>query len=325
MNGSHRTGDNRLPGGGYRSAEGDYRASGSYRRRSGEYEAGTGEYQDRSGGHRTGTDGHRSSTGGYRSGTDGYRSNSGGYRSSTGGYRTASGSHRVEYRRSRNRHPAVVLAGVVTGVVACLVAAFVVVGTTGDGDGGDSIAASGAEATERVDGSERDAVPNGCELLSKDLAGRLAPDAEVNPADSYESSERQNQCVWGVYGGKRRRLLTLELRAIVGTDGTTGVANARRTLQRERQADESGKSLLPGQRMVDKNRLEDIGDEGYVIYAVDKKQKTGEAVINLRAGNVLITVHYSGENRGKPLDRAAAVDGATDAAQEAVSELTTAQ
>ncbi|GAA1853076.1 hypothetical protein [Actinomadura bangladeshensis] len=290
------------------------RDSGPYRRETGPYQAGSGGYRSESGGY--GTD-----TGGYRTGGGGRRTGSGGYRSDTGGYRT--GSHRVARERGGGRRWGVILGGIVAGIGVCVLAVVVIlggVGASGDKDGGDIVGSGAAESSPTAKG-ERALVPDSCTIVGQDLIDRLAPGSERTQADNYQSSERQNQCVWGAYAGDTKRQLTVELRAIAGSADETPTDTATKTFTSERSADESGKALLPGQKLTDKLRLKDVGDDGYIVYSVDGKQGAGEAVGNIRLANVLITIHYSGSDDGDPLSSKAATDGTTEVAKAVIEAL----
>ncbi|GAA1811205.1 hypothetical protein [Actinomadura chokoriensis] len=298
----------------YQRDSGPYQSdSGPYRRETGPYQAGSGGYRSESGGY--GTD-----TGGYRAG-GGRRTGSGGYRSDTGGYRT--GSHRVARERGGGRRWGVILGGIVAGIGVCVLAVVVIlggVGASGDKDGGDIVGSGAAESSPTAKG-ERALVPDSCTIVGQDLIDRLAPGSERTQADNYQSNERQNQCVWGAYAGDTKRQLTVELRAIAGSADETPTSTATRTFTSERSADESGKALLPGQKLTDKIRLKDVGDDGYIVYSVDGKQGAGEAVGNVRLANVLITIHYSGSNDGDPLSSKDATDGTTEVAKAVVEAL----
>ena len=115
--------------------------------------------------------------------------------------------------------------------------------------------------------------------------------------------------------------LTVELRAIAGTASQTPTAVAQGTISSERSADESGKSLLAGQELTEKSDLQGVGDEGYLVYSVDKGQGSGEAITNVRLANVLVTIHYSGSDGGDPLSSKDAGDGATEAAKTVLQAL----
>ncbi|WP_242888910.1 hypothetical protein [Actinomadura litoris] len=241
-----------------------------------------------------------------------------------------SGSHRAvrERRPHRRRRAAIMLAGVGTGVVACAAAAFALLGG-GGGDGGASGRAVGNGATESapMTGSptikaERSLVPDACTLVGDDLAGRLAPGAARNQADGYQADDRQNQCVWGTYTGDRKRQLTVELRAIAAAAQRTPTDAARTAFASERKDDESGKGLPAGREVTEKRGLNDVGDEGYAVYSVDEGQGSGEAIANIRAINVLVTVHYAGSDERDPLPADAAVDGAVEAVRAVLRNLT---
>ncbi|MBT2210443.1 MULTISPECIES: hypothetical protein [Actinomadura] len=239
-----------------------------------------------------------------------------------------SGSHRAvrERRPHRRRRAAIMLAGVGTGVVACAAAAFALLG---GGDGGASGRAVGNGATESAPmtgtptiKAERSLVPDACTLVGDDLAGRLAPGAARNQADGYQADDRQNQCVWGTYTGDRKRQLTVELRAIAAAAQRTPTDAARTAFASEREDDESGKGLPAGRELTEKRGLNDVGDEGYAVYSVDEGQGSGEAIANIRAINVLVTVHYAGSDERDPLPADAAVDGAVEAVRAVLRNLT---
>ncbi|WP_103937883.1 hypothetical protein [Thermomonospora echinospora] len=323
----HPADGGRYPHGGSGQYDSGRHRSGQYdagqydggQRRSGQYDAGQYDSGQRRGGrYDSGQyEGGRRRSGEYRSGRyDAGRSTGGRYP------RGSSGSHRIVHSRPPRRRLAAVLLGAAAGVAACILAVFLVLGMNeGDKDTG-GIANSGATTGEDAPGSgERTIVPDACQTVSDDLAAELAPDADRTQSDTYQASDRQNQCVWGAYTGKHKRVLTVELRAIAGTGGRTGADTAGQTFQTEREADESGKSLLAGHKLTEKRDVQDVGDEAYVIYAVDSAQDSGEAIVNARLGNVLVTVHYSGTDDGKELGADPAIDGATDVAKEAITAL----
>ncbi|MFF5258842.1 hypothetical protein ACFY4C_07835 [Actinomadura viridis] len=219
--------------------------------------------------------------------------------------------------RKRGRRLATVLVGAAAGVGACALAAFLILNGVGAGEGKDAgqVVGSGAAESSPMSKSERTIVPDSCELLDEGVAGKLAPGAARTQADNYQSSDHQNQCVWGAYTGDRKRQLTVELRAVEAAQGRSATDAARATFTSERGADESGKALLAGQELTDKAPLDGVGDEGYVVYSVDDGQGSGEAIANVRTGNVLVTIHYSGGNKGEPLPSSDAMNGATEAAK----------
>ncbi|MFF0518970.1 hypothetical protein ACFYTC_09735 [Actinomadura nitritigenes] len=327
--GSYPIGDYRT-GGSYEtgSGSGNYPAdSGGYSRRD-RYEADSGDYRSASGGYRTEGGGSRSGSGGYASGSGGYASESGGYasgsgghRAGSGGYRSGSGSHRVARERRGGRRGAILLAAG-GAVAACALAVFVILHGVGGGSehGTGQAVGSGADSSPTA-GGERSEVPDSCSVVADDLINRLAPGSERNPADNYQNNEQQNGCVWGAYAGDNKRQLTVELRAIAGTASQTPTAVAQGTISSERSADESGKSLLAGQELTEKSDLKGVGDEGYLVYSVDKGQGSGEAITNVRLANVLVTIHYSGSDGGDPLSSKDAGDGATEAAKTVLQAL----
>ncbi|QKG24893.1 hypothetical protein [Actinomadura verrucosospora] len=341
--GSYPIGDYRT-GGSYEtgSGSGNYPAdSGGYSRRdryesdSGDYRTGSGDY-DTEAGRRSGSGGYASGSGGYASGGAGYASGSGeyasggggrasgsgGYRAGgSGGYRSGSGSHRVARERRGGRRGAILLAAG-GAVAACALAVFVILHGVGGGSEHETgKAVGGATDSSPTASGERSEVPDSCSVVGADLINRLAPGAEQNPADNYQNNEQQNGCVWGAYAGDDKRQLTVELRAIAGTSDQTPTAVAQSTIASERGADESGKSLLGGQKLTEKSDLKGVGDEGYLVYSVDKGQGSGEAITNVRLANVLITIHYSGSDSGDPLSSKDAGDGATEAAKTVLQAL----
>lgn len=330
MSGSHRSGNYRDSsrasgggqgsGGGYRSEGGGYGAGGDEYGQYSSGRPGSGPYQRETGPYETGSGGYPTGSGGYRAESGGYRADSGTHRGGSGGYRT--GSHRARERRTGRRW-AVVLGGAVAGVAVCGLAAFAVltgVGASGDKSSG-QIVGSGATDDSPASKGERTAVPDSCTIVGDDLIGRLAPRSERNEADSYQGDDQQNQCVWGAYAGEKRRQLTIELRAIAAGAAASPTDAARKTFATERTADESGKALLAGQKLTDKIRLTGVGDEGYIVYSVDGNQGSGEAIGNVRVANVLVTVHYSGSDKGDPLSSDAATGGATDVTKAVVTAL----
>ncbi|MEV0664570.1 hypothetical protein ACIBI3_26295 [Actinomadura luteofluorescens] len=310
----------RPDGGGYGAGEDGYGRYSSGRPGSGPYQRETGPYETGSG-HGTGSGGYRTESGGYRTESGGYRTGSGTRRGGSGGYR--SGSHRVARGRRTGRRWAVVLGGAAVGVAVCGLAAFAVltgVGASGDKSTG-QVVGSGATDNAPASKGERTAVPDSCTIVGDDLIGRLAPESERTEADNYQGDDQQNQCVWGAYAGERRRQLTIELRAIAAGAAASPTDTARKTFATERTADESGKALLAGQKLTDKIRLTGVGDEGYIVYSVDDNQGSGEAVGNVRVANVLVTVHYSGSDKGDPLSSDAATGGATEVTKAVVTAL----
>ncbi|MFC4910721.1 hypothetical protein [Actinomadura gamaensis] len=309
------SGEYGTPSGEYGTPSGEYGArSGASSPRGTEYGARSGEYAGRSGEYAG-----RSGAYGARSGE--YAGQSGGYGTRSGEFRTRSGSHRVVRERRRGRRVVAVLAGVAAGAGACALAALVIISGLGGHDRGSSGQIVGSTAQTPAARAEKTAVPDACTLLDPKIADRLAPNAERGPADNYASSDRQNQCVWGAYSGEHRRQLSVEMRALPGTQSQSPTDAARGAFASERSADESGKALLPGQEITDKIRPNGLGDEAYVVYSVDKGQGSGSAVANVRVGNVLVTVHFSGSDGNDPLATDAAVSGAQDAARSVIGAL----
>ncbi|WP_157430004.1 hypothetical protein [Actinomadura oligospora] len=310
-----RSGESADRSGNYASRSGEYGGrSGDYAGRSGEYRGRSGEYAGGSGGY-AGRSGEQAGRSGEQVGR------SGEYRPRSGEYRTRSGTHRVVRERRRGRRLVAVLLGVAAGAGACALAAFVVISGLGGHDRGTSGQVVGSTAQTPAAKAEKTAVPDACTLLDSKIADRLAPHAERGPADNYASNDRQNQCVWGVYSGEDQRQLSVEMRAIAGTQAQSPTDAARAAFVSERTADESGKALIGGQEITDKARVNGLGDEAYVVYSVDKDQGSGAAVANVRLANVLVTVHYSGSDGSDPIPTGAALTGTQDAARSVVEAL----
>ncbi|QXJ23735.1 hypothetical protein AGRA3207_004930 [Actinomadura graeca] len=288
--------------------------SGSHR--SGGHDREYGPYHGRD--HR-GHGGYEAGSGGYRLG--GYQAGSGAHRAATG-HRTGTGTHRVVREPHTGRRVAITLAGVGVGAVACVLAAVAILGgSDGHGNASGQVVGSSAAESTPMDRTERSLVPDTCTTVGDDLAARLAPGATRNQADNYQGNDRQNQCVWGAYTGDRKRQLTVELRAIPGNGDRTATDAAGAAFASERKDDESGKALLAGQELTEKRGLDDVGDEGYAVYSVDGAQGSGEAIANVRAANVLVTVHYSGSDKGDPLAAKTAINGAVQAAKAVLQNL----
>ncbi|MCP9969835.1 hypothetical protein LUX57_35450 [Actinomadura madurae] len=225
--------------------------------------------------------------------------------------------------RRAGRRWAVIVGGAIAGIGACVLAAFVIlsgVGASGEKGSGQVVGSGASESSPTAKG-ERAAVPDSCTIVGDDLINKLAPDSERNVADNYQGDDQQNQCVWGAYAGDRKRQLTIELRAIArrcrpDPDGRGPQDVHHRADRRRVRQGAAGR-----QELKDKIRLEGVGDEGYIVYSVDDKQGSGEAVGNVRLGNVLVTIHYSGSNKGDPLASRDATGGATEVAKAVVTAL----
>ncbi|GLY76668.1 hypothetical protein [Actinoallomurus iriomotensis] len=172
-------------------------------------------------------------------------------------------------------------------------------------------------------GSDRDAVPSACDTLSKSVADKLAPGADRSATLANQSDEH-SECAWSLYGSRTRQL-SVELRALAATGGTSATDTAIRTFSTEWQADRGGKDLSDGVKVRDSRGVSGVGEQAYVVYTVDASAAIGEAVANARLANVLITVHYSGGDHlnaaGTPLSSHTASDGALGAARDIVSKL----
>jgi hypothetical protein len=175
-----------------------------------------------------------------------------------------------------------------------------------------------------LQGSERDVVPDSCETLSPGIAGKLAPGAQRS-ATSATASDQHSECAWSVYNSPHVRQLTVELRAVGASGGTSATDVAARTFNDEWHSDRAGNDLADTAKVKDCRGVTGVGEQAYVVYTVDHADEVGEAIANARLANILITVHYSGGNQhddhGKPLSTGAATDGALSAARDIVSKL----
>lgn len=179
-------------------------------------------------------------------------------------------------------------------------------------DPADETAPGGAPLT--VPGAY-DTVPDSCAAVRESLADRLAPGADKTSTDE---GARQSACTWATFTPGRNRQLTVELRAIAADGAGDAAATAERVYRAERRADRSARA--PGApRVPFRDTVSGIGDAGYATYRAEGG--VGTAIVNVRAANLLITVHYSGDVGGDPpgpagpLSRATAVRGGVDVAR----------
>ena len=227
----------------------------------------------------------------------------------------------------------VLLAGVLAAAVIITTVAAVVL-SRGNGGGP---APDAAEPTAAAQNSpmtvlgERSVVPDACAVIRARLASDLVPAADRTNMRSPDTSDRHTECAWARYGTNGSRQLTVELRALQGANPSVSATTAaRQRFQTEWRADGAGKGLPATQRVVARKVIVDLGDEAYVTYSSDRVQSLGEAIVNVRVVNVLITVHYAGGDvrsggKGVPLPKDPALPGATAAARQAVAALTAGQ
>jgi hypothetical protein len=237
--------------------------------------------------------------------------------------------------KSRDGHGAwpVVLAGGLAATVIVITVAAVVLSRHRSGGGLESDTSKRSAVVQDSPMSlpaERGAVPDACTVVRAALTNSLVPDADRTNMRSPDTTDTHTECAWSEVGGVRSRQLTVELRAVRAAGGRSATTVARQTFQGEQRADESGKGLLPTQHVVARKVIVDLGDEAYVTYNSDKSQGLGEAIINVRIVNILVTVRYAGGDvsrggKGKPLPRARTMNGATSAARQAVTALAATQ
>ncbi|HEU5158895.1 MAG TPA: hypothetical protein VFU43_18005 [Streptosporangiaceae bacterium] len=228
----------------------------------------------------------------------------------------------------------VVLAGGLAAAVIVITVAAVVLSRNRSGD--DSLVPDASERTAAVQNSpmslpaERGTVPDACTVVRAALANTLVPRADRTNMRSPDTTDTHTDCAWSAIGGARSRQLTVELRAVQPAGGRSATTVAKQTFQGERRADESGKGLLSTQRVVARKVIVDLGDEAYVTYNIDSSQGLGEAIVNVRVVNVLVTVRYAGGDvsrgdKGRPLPRAHTMAAATTVARQAVTTLAATQ
>jgi hypothetical protein len=240
-------------------------------------------------------------------------------------------------RRGRTDHASgnvwpVLLAGVLAAAVIVTTVAVVVLSRNSSGEtaapdsDGSAVAVPNSPMTVL---GERPVVPDSCGVIRVSLTRALVPDADKTNMRSPDTTDQHTECAWAEYGTSRTRTLTVELRALKAAGGATATTVARQSFQSEYQADSAGKGLLATQRVVTRQVLVDLGDEAYVTYSSDKVQTLGEAIVNVRIVNVLVTVHYGGGDirgtKGTPLSQTAAIKGATAAARQAAATLAAQQ
>jgi hypothetical protein len=227
----------------------------------------------------------------------------------------------------------VVLAGVLAAAVIVITVAAVVLSRHRSDD---SALPDSPERSAAVQNSpmslpaERGTVPDACTVVRAALAKSLVPSADRTNLRSPDTTDTHTDCAWSSVGGARSRQLTVELRAVQPVAGRSATTVARETFQNEQRADSEGKGLLPTQRVVTRKVIVDLGDEAYVTYNTDKAQGLGEAIVNVRAVNILVTVRYAGgevsrTGRGRPLANAPTTNGATIVARQAVTALAATQ
>jgi hypothetical protein len=174
--------------------------------------------------------------------------------------------------------------------------------------------------------AERGAVPDACGIVRPDLTKALVPQADKTNMRSPDTTDQHTECAWAAYGVTRSRQLSVELRALRPAKGASATAAARQTFQSEWRADSSGKGLPSTQRVKFRHVIIDLGDEAYVTYSADGLQGVGEAIVNVRIVNVMVTVRYSGgdvrdSGKGVALSKYASTRGATAAAKQAITAL----
>jgi len=228
--------------------------------------------------------------------------------------------------------PVVLAGGLAAAVIVITVAAVVMSRHRSDSvlpDGAERSAATVQNSPMSLP-AERSTVPDACTVVRAALADSLVPHADRTNLRSPDTTDTHTDCAWSAVGGLRSRQLTVELRALQATGSRSATVAARQTFQGEQRADQSGKGLLPTQYVVSRKVIVDLGDEAYVTYSSDKVQGLGEAIVNVRIVNIMITVRYAGGDmtragKGRPLPQVRTMNGATTVARQAVTALTVTQ
>jgi hypothetical protein len=230
--------------------------------------------------------------------------------------------------------PFVLASGLAAAVIIITVAAVVVSrDRSNDGDllpDGAERSAAAVQNSPMSLPAESSAVPDACTVVRAALANSLVPNADRTNMRSPDTTDTHTDCAWSAVGGPRSRQLTVELRALRAAAGRSATVVAKQTFQGEQRADQNGKGLPPSQRVVSRKVIVDLGDEAYVTYSTDNVQGLGEAIVNVRIVNVLVTVRYAGGDvtragKGKPLPRVGTMNSATTVARQAVTALAATQ
>jgi len=198
---------------------------------------------------------------------------------------------------------------------------FVLVNSTLRGGGtaakvaGEARSTNGGREPLTVSGKVYDTVPDACAIVSSTLARRLAPGADKASTDETDSA-RESACTWAKFGQGQNRQLSVELRAMLGSDAA---GQADRVFRAEWRADRTQRGAGAKSASL-RDTLSGVGDAGYVTYGVDAG--VGAAIVNVRVTNVLVTVHYS-RNVGddNKSARRAVVDGGLDVAKSVAERL----
>lgn len=212
---------------------------------------------------------------------------------------------------------ALVMAGAVAGVAACAVVVVLVMGRAAHTTArGTDRHATAQKESNNVGSKEFSIVPDSCSLVTNDQATQLVDSFQQNPSTATDN-DQHSQCVWTNFGNGTGRQLTVELRAIPAGGGKSASAAAHNVFASEESGDTSnGASPLDtSQTLAAHQPLAGLGDEAYLTYSSDTSQAFGEAGVNLRSGNLLVTVRYGGNSGGAPLDQQKSADGAKQATQ----------
>lgn len=279
--------------------------------------------------HRTPSGGYRTPSGEYRNASGGYRTPSGEYRTAGGDHRSASGSHRVAPRSTSRWRLFLILSGVAAGVAVCVVSAVVVL-TLGNHPSGPSgrVTAQqpGARQAQAAPSGERAAVPDACSLVTDQQAEKLVPHFDRNQLNSASSTDTHSQCTWTLFSNAGHQL-TVELRVMAASGGESATGVAQQTFGKEQASDDAGKGGLSATLHITSHRpVEGVGDAAYVVYSVDDSkglgsQGFGDAGLNARVANVLVTVHYGGSEKDHPMGMDQTISGATETAKNLIHAL----
>jgi hypothetical protein len=281
-----------------------------------------------SGNHRTPSGGYRTPSGEYRNASGGYRTPSGEYRNASGARRSVSGSHRVNPGTPSRWRLFLILAGVTAGVAVCAVSAVIVLmlgGRSSESSG--RISAQQPSSQQGATGGERSAVPDACSLVTDQQADKLVPHFDRNQLNSASNTDTHSQCTWTLFAAKSGYQLTVELRVMSASGGRSATEVAKQTFETEQASDDAGKGgLSTTQHITSHKPVEGVGDAAYVAYSVDDSkgfgsQGFGDAGLNARTANVLITVHYGGSEDGSPMGADQTIAGATETAKNLIHAL----
>jgi hypothetical protein len=209
---------------------------------------------------------------------------------------------------------AILLGVALTVVLAVCAVAGLIILKNASADDPDAEISPGAPARSQQAASAASpvlVVPDAC-ALDPAIATRLVPGGEE--ISTAYPTDHESKCTWRSYKSARNRQLSVELRAQLGP---TPTASAQSQFAKEQADDKTGDKLPEAQELQSQSALEGVGEAGYSLYVTGLG--VGEAVVNVRFSNVIITVRYGGNE--KDLSKDEATEGAVETAKAVVADL----